>query len=117
MKTLAIAVLIGVAWLAASAAPARAALQCVRSTDIDQTSVIDDHTILIKLNGRGHYKRADLESPCNGLYFRGFAYSTPNDELCNVNPLHILDGEICMIKDIVDISADEAKDLMKHAKH
>jgi hypothetical protein len=87
---------------------------CVRLIDIDSTPVIDDSTILIKMKAKGQFKRIDLVGRCPGLYMaNGFSHSTSTDDLCTTDPLHVHEavGATCMIKQIVDITPDEAKQL------
>jgi len=56
--------------------------QCVRLQFIDQTPVIDNKTILIKMKSKGQYKRIDLVSNCGGLKIQGgFSHSTSINQL------------------------------------
>ena len=89
--------------------------QCVPLMSIDQTPVIDDKTILIKMKGRGGYKRIDLINRCSGLKMQeGFAHATSTNDLCTTDPLRVLEpvGATCMIDKIVTIDEAEAKQLM-----
>ena len=95
---------------------AHAALDCVRESDIQEMPVINDHTIVMKLRGRDRYKRMDLSTPCSGILYEGFVHTEHGGEFCNVGPLHVLDGQVCTIKAIVDITPAEAKDLLHHAQ-
>ena len=89
-------------------------LVCVPIQFIRNSPAIDDKTILLELNGK-KYKRIDLASDCPDLTFKGFSYATSINQLCASDPLHVNEaaGAVCMIKDIVDISPDEAKALKK----
>ena len=87
---------------------------CVQGSRIDQSPAVDDKTIVLKMKD-GSYKRMDLVNSCSDLMFgHGFAYSSSIDELCTSTPLHVTEtaGQTCMIKQIVDISKEEAKHLM-----
>lgn len=89
-------------------------LVCVPIQEMHNSPAIDDKTILLELNGH-RYKRIDLAGSCAGLMDRGFSYETSTQDLCTTNTLHVNDvaGAVCMIKDIVDISPEEAKALRK----
>jgi hypothetical protein len=87
---------------------------CVRIQDIEASPTIDDKTILLEL--RGHrYKRIDLAARCPDLEFFGFAYRSYDEELCTTNTLRVVEsgGTQCMIKDIVDITPEQAQALKK----
>ncbi len=115
IKTSAIA-LVGVLTIAAG--PALAApgdeQQCIRLAFIDETPVIDNQTILVEMKGDGGYKRIDLLNRCSGLKIEGgFGYSTSIDQLCKQDQLTVLRaGTPCMIEKIVDITEEEADELM-----
>ncbi|TAL02452.1 MAG: hypothetical protein EPO08_07130 [Rhodospirillaceae bacterium] len=98
---------------------------CVPLMQIDSTPVINDSTILIKMKQKGAFKRIDLMAPCGGLNMgNGFVHTTSTNDLCTSDPLRVNEpmgtgtGATCMIKQIVTISADEAKALQtkKHDK-
>ena len=87
---------------------------CVRTQDIEASPTIDDKTILLEL--RGHrYKRIDLATSCPELKFYGFAYRSYDENLCTTNSLRVMQsgGTQCMIKDIVDITPEQAQALKK----
>jgi hypothetical protein len=86
--------------------------QCIRLQDIDQTPVIDNQTILIEMRGN-KFKRIDLLNRCSGLKIEGgFSYSTSINQLCIQDTLRVLRaGTTCMIKQIVDITPEEAQAL------
>jgi hypothetical protein len=107
--TIAAAIALG----AAGFAPAEArGVQCVRLRDIQESPVVDEHTVVLKLLGRDRYKRVTLVGGCQSVPFSGFGHSNPSDELCNSDPIATADGGGCIIKDMVDISPDEAKQLL-----
>lgn len=89
--------------------------QCIRLQYIDQTPVIDNKTILVKMRGNGGYKRIDLLNNCSGLKIQGgFGYSTSINQLCKSDALKVLEpiGSTCLIDQIVTIDEAEAKALM-----
>jgi hypothetical protein len=88
--------------------------QCIHTQYIDQTPVIDNRTILVKMKGK-RYKRIDLLNNCSGLKLQGgFGYSTSINQLCTSDPLTVLEpiGATCLIDKIVTIDEAEAKALM-----
>ena len=88
---------------------------CVRLQYIDQTPVIDNKTILVKMKGKGGYKRIDLINKCGGLKIQGgFSHSTSINQLCTSDLLRVLEpvGSTCMIDKIVTIDKAEAKLLL-----
>jgi len=65
---------------------------------------------------KGHrYKRVALVASCPELNFYGFAYRAYNEQLCTTNALRVIEsgGTQCMIKDIVDITPEQAQALKK----
>ena len=88
--------------------------QCIRLTAIDETPVIDNQTILVEMKGNGGYKRIDLLNRCSGLKIEGgFAYSTSINRLCKQDRLTVIwAGTPCLIDKIVDITEEEADELM-----
>jgi hypothetical protein len=87
---------------------------CVHVQDIETSPTIDDKTILLELKGH-RYKRIDLAASCPELEFYGFAYRAYNEELCTTDALHVIKsgGTQCMIRDIVDITPEQAQALKK----
>lgn len=83
--------------------------QCIRLQDVRQTPVIDNKTILVEMRGKT-YKRIDLRNRCSGLKIEGgFSHATSINRLCIQDTLRVLrSGGICMIDQIVDITAEEA---------
>ncbi|MSO96640.1 MAG: hypothetical protein EXR11_00260 [Rhodospirillaceae bacterium] len=89
--------------------------QCIRLQYIDSTPVIDNQTILVKMKGKGGYKRIDLLNKCSGLKIQGgFGHSTSINQLCKSDPLVVLEpvGSTCLIDKIVTIDKAEAKALL-----
>ncbi|MBL8643792.1 MAG: hypothetical protein JNK21_07650 [Rhodospirillaceae bacterium] len=89
--------------------------QCLRLIEIDQTPVIDNKTILVKMKGKDNYRRIDLINKCSGLKLEGgFAHSTSTNQLCTSDPLRVIGpvGSVCMIEKIVTIDEAEAKTLL-----
>ena len=86
--------------------------QCIPLQYINQTPVIDSKTILVEMKGN-KFKRIDLVNKCSGLKFeKGFSHSTSINKLCKQDTLRVLrSGSICLIKQIVDITKEEAKAL------
>jgi hypothetical protein len=87
---------------------------CVRLSQIDESPIVDDGTILLKLKN-GDFKRIDLRGRCPSLKMSGFAHKTPSDDLCTSTVLTVRSpGRAdCMIERIVDIDRTEADTLMK----
>ena len=89
--------------------------QCIRLQYIDQTPVIDNKTILVKMKGKGSYKRIDLVNNCTGLKIEGgFSHSSSINQLCTSDALRVLEpiGSTCLIEKIVTIDEAEAKTLL-----
>lgn len=88
--------------------------RCLNLMYIDETPVIDNKTILVKMKGKDNYKRIDLLNNCSGLKLQGgFSHSTSTNDLCVTDPLRVLEsngiGATCLIDKIVTIDATEAK--------
>lgn len=88
--------------------------KCVRLSDIQDSPIIDDKTIVLKMRGRDHFKRVDMRGTCSGMEFSGIGHTTPTDELCTSNAIKVLQpvGAICMIDKIVTIDKAEADALL-----
>ncbi len=89
--------------------------QCIRLQYIDETPVIDDKTIAVRMKGGG-FKRIDLLNKCSGLKLQGgFAHSTSTNDLCTTDPLRVLEpiGSTCLIDKIVTIDKAEYTELRK----
>ena len=88
---------------------------CLDLGRIDSSPVIDEKTILVKMKAPKSFKRIDLAQPCGLDTMRPFAHSTTTNQLCKQDTLTVMDGSrsVCMIKQILTISEDEAKSLEK----
>lgn len=109
MKTLA-ALLVPLALLAAPAAAAERS--CIQLSQIGESPIIDDSTILLKLKN-GEFRRVDLRGRCPSLKMSGFAHQTPSDDFCTSTVLTVLSPgkSICTIERIVAIERSEADSL------
>lgn len=96
-----------------------AAQMCIMSNYIEETPVIDNRTILVRMNpGRG-YKRIELEADCNTINDgKNLAFDTAVNRLCVQDTLnaHEDSGHACTISKIVTIDADEAQELMQRRR-
>ncbi|HEX3675210.1 MAG TPA: hypothetical protein VHU87_13135 [Rhizomicrobium sp.] len=94
MKSLALAIV-----LLAGPAFADTSHTCLRSMDIDHTSVPDGRTLLFHMKD-GHVWKNALMNDCPGLKFNGFIYdASPNGEICgNLQTIRVLHtGSVCML--------------------
>jgi hypothetical protein len=85
--------------LALAATPALSANTCLRSMDIDHTSVPDARTILFHMKG-GRVWKNTLMADCAGLRFHGFIYdASPNGEICgNLQTIRVITtGSVCAL--------------------
>ncbi len=119
MKTsliaLAAALTFGIGATSAIAAdPVGTSHKCVRLSDIRESPIVDDKTIVLKMRGRDDFKRVDMRGTCSGMKFSGIGHSTPSDELCTSNSITVLQpvGAVCMIQQIVTIDKAEADKLL-----
>lgn len=87
---------------------------CVRLSDIRESPIVDDKTILLKMRGRDSFKRIDMRGRCSGMQFSGIGHSTPTNELCTTDSIRVLEpvGAVCMIDKIVNIDKAEADKLL-----
>jgi len=90
-----------------AALPAMAKSVCIRSYDIDHTSIPDDNTILFHMRSGHQVYKANLINRCVGLKLnsRGFSYSPTDpgtDEICsNLLTIRLNDtGQPCLVGDI-----------------
>lgn len=92
---------------------------CIMSNYIEETPVIDNRTILVRMNpGRG-YKRIELETDCNTIADgKSLAFDTSVNRLCVQDTLnaHEESGHACTISKIITIDADEAQELMSRRR-
>ena len=96
-----------------------AAQMCIMSNYIEETPVIDNLTILVRMNpGRG-YKRIELATDCSTMADgRNLAFDTRINRLCVQDTLNAQEdtGHACTISKIVTIDADEAQELMSRRR-
>ena len=92
---------------------------CIMSNYIEETPVIDNLTILVRMNpGRG-YKRIELATDCSTMADgRNLAFDTRINRLCVQDTLNAQEdtGHACTISKIVTIDADEAQELMSRRR-
>lgn len=109
---------------AAAQEPARtpeepAARSCIETNRIDQTTVIDDQTILVEVLGPDRYRQITLKHGCPGLRVAGgFSYRTTFSRLCrndHIQPLEQGINPVCAIGEIVTLSEDQAKALRERS--
>lgn len=93
---------------------------CVPLRQIDDSRVIDDKTILLKMTTNPGYKRIDLAYECYGLKEEGsFVSATSISQLCRHDILRLKQepiGSQCIISRIVNIDEAEAKTLLESRK-
>jgi hypothetical protein len=99
---------------ATAADPVGTTHQCVRLSDIRESPIVDDKTIVLKMRGRDDFKRIDMRGTCSGMKFSGIGHTTPTAELCTSNSITVLQpvGAVCMIRQIVTIDRAEADKLL-----
>lgn len=87
--------------------------RCIRLRQIHESPIIDDRTILVKLNGKSGFRRMDLSGTCSGISWDGYARVSPESSICTTDTLHVLGptGAACQIERIVTIDAKEAGEL------
>ena len=92
---------------------------CIMSNYIEETPVIDNRIILVRMNpGRG-YKRIELATDCSTMADgRNLAFDTRINRLCVQDTLNAREetGHACTISKIVTIDADEAQELMSRRR-
>ena len=77
------------AWVGAQP-PTPSAPICLRATDIDSTSISDNHTIIFRMNNGARWKNV-LQAECPGLRVAGgFDYAIRGGEVCaNEQPIRV----------------------------
>jgi hypothetical protein len=82
---------------------------CFKLSQIDESPVIDDNTILLKMKN-GDFQRVDLRGRCPSLKMSGFAHRTPSDDFCTSTVLTVRSPgkATCMVERIVEIDRAEA---------
>jgi hypothetical protein len=97
----------------AGGAAAAADNTCLQLSQIGESPVIDDNTILLKLKN-GEFRRVDMRGRCPSLRMSGFAHKTPSDDFCTSTVLTVRSpGKAsCTIERIAEIDRAEADALM-----
>jgi hypothetical protein len=105
------AILVPLAFVAGAAAAADNT--CFKLSQIDESPIINDTTILLKMKN-GDFQRVDLRGSCPSLKMSGFAHKTPSDDFCTSTVLTVRSpGRAnCMVERIVEIDRAEADTLM-----
>lgn len=93
---------------------------CVPLRQIDDSRVIDDKTILLRVVAGSPYRRIDLAHECTGLSVaENFTSATTISQLCQQDILRVTQqpiGSQCVIDRIVVIDEAEAKALLARRK-
>jgi hypothetical protein len=100
--------------LALLSGPATAADKtCLPLSQIGESPVIDDSTILLKMKN-GEFRRVDMRGRCPSLKMSGFAHKTPSDDFCTSTVITVRGPTRgpCMIEQIVPIDRAEADALL-----
>jgi hypothetical protein len=99
-----------------SAADVGEVQMCVPLQQIDDSRVIDDKTILLRMVIGSPYRRVDLAHNCPGLKMAGnFMSATSISQLCRLDVVRVVQepmGSQCIIERIVVIDEAEAKELL-----
>jgi Family of unknown function (DUF6491) len=89
---------------------------CVPLRQIDDSRIIDDRTILIRMLGSSPYRRIDLDHECSGLKAAdSLSSATSISQICSQDVLRVFGSPIasqCTIERIVIIDEAEAKALL-----
>jgi hypothetical protein len=93
---------------------------CVQLRQIDDSRIIDDKTIVLRMLGRTPYVRIDLAHDCPGLVMAdSFMSATSISQLCRQDIVRVVQepiGSQCIIDRIVAIDEAEAKALLASRK-
>ena len=93
---------------------------CVSLKSIDDSRVIDNKTIVLRVLSTPEYRRIDLTSECFGLSFSdGFSSATSISQLCANDIIKVTRdpvGSQCTIDQITVIDEGEAKALIASRK-
>jgi hypothetical protein len=93
--------------------------ECVTTTAIDRTQILDDQTILFHMRGKQVYRNY-LPKKCPGLKREGrFMYQTTHQQLCDIDTVTVLEqwggrfnaGFTCKLGDFQPITREEAAEL------
>lgn len=95
--------------------------QCVNTSSIDRTRVLDDRTILFFMRGRRVYRNY-LPRKCPGLEReQRIMYKTQGSRLCDIDTITVLEewggrltpGFTCPLGAFIPITPEEVDDLMR----
>jgi len=93
---------------------------CVPLRQIDDSRIIDDKTIVLRMLGASPYRRIDLAHECPGLAAADtFSSATSISQLCRQDVLRVFRSPIasqCIIERISIIDEAEAKALLASRK-
>lgn len=93
---------------------------CVALKQIDDSRVIDNKTIVLRVVSSPEYRRIDLTTECYGLSFsEGFSSATSVSQLCTNDIIRVSRdpvGSQCTIEQITIIAEDEAKALIANRR-
>jgi hypothetical protein len=93
--------------------------ECLTTTAIDRTQILDDQTILFHMRGKQVYRNY-LPKKCPGLKREGrFMYQTTHAQLCDIDTVTVLEqwggrfnpGFTCKLGDFQPITREEAEEL------
>jgi hypothetical protein len=97
----------------------RTPVECLSTTSIDRTDVVDDQTIIFFMRGKRIFRNY-LPRKCPGLEREDrFSYQTTNSRLCDIDTITVLEqwgsrlqpGFTCALGAFHPISAEEAEAL------
>lgn len=93
---------------------------CVPLRQIDDSRIIDDKTIVLRMLSGSPYRRIDLAPECPGLRMAdSFGSATSIGQLCRADVIRVHEdpvGSQCVIEQIVIIDEAEAKALIASRK-
>jgi hypothetical protein len=68
-------------------------VNCITTSQIRSTHVVDDRTINFVMNGRNRMFRNELPFACSGLGFnRAFKHNSRTSQLCSVDTITVIQG-------------------------
>jgi len=103
-------VVVALAMASAYVTGANAASVCLKTYQIRDTKVVNSRTIDFRMTDGSVYRNA-LRSPCSGLNFNGFTYSTRTGEICdNLESIRVLRShQVCMLGAFTKLSPPHPK--------
>lgn len=89
---------VGAAAIATPAVASENTPICLKTNWIDKTTVVNEHRILFRMKD-GKVYSSELPTPCLGLRFNGFVYTTSYMEICGKSEsIRVLNtGQICTL--------------------